>query len=131
MIDVWIDGSARPNPGIGGIGVVIKGEEVDVTFCKKLPGIVSSNQAEFYALNYALADLLNNQLSSKPITIHSDSQLLIGLITGQRKVSAGGAYIREYKRSLSLISKFNNLSFKQIPREENKHADSLASLAHL
>ena len=128
MIEIWIDGAARPNPGTGGIGVVIRGDNWDYTISEACQGRVSNNQAEYKALVRALSELVENRIpTNHEILIFSDSEMLVEQMCKRRQVARGGAYVPDYIQAMKLKLHFNNLSFQYIPREENAEADMLAS----
>jgi len=129
MINVWTDGAARPNPGKGGIGVVIRGETWDYTVSLPLPGKVSSNQAEYCALIHALTELIRNNCTDRPIQVYSDSQLMVYQMNGQWQIDRGGNYTEAYQQAVVLARKFSDLSFDWISRKENTEANALASKA--
>ena len=56
MIEVYIDGSSKGNPGPGGAGIVIKNAATkELLSAHGIPlGHVTNNQAEFLALKHAL-----------------------------------------------------------------------------
>lgn len=125
MINIYIDGAARPNPGKGGIGVVIRGDSWDYTISRPLTTKVTSNEAEYLALFAVLDELIKNNLHQKEITIFSDSQMMVEQIKGEREV-LGGAYAKWYNLVKTLLPLFENLKFEWIPREENAEANLLA-----
>lgn len=128
MIRVWIDGAARPNPGKGGIGVVIRGDGWDYTLSEAISGKVSNNQAEYLALSRALHELIQNDLQLHDLLILSDSEMLVEQMSNCRSVDKGGAYVNTYTFCARDMGKgFTNLKFKYIPREENSEANLLAS----
>ena len=128
MIKVYIDGSAKPNPGKGGIGITIQGDGWDYTISEAIPGKkVTNNLAEYEALVRALTELMKNKLEGHDIQILSDSEMLILQITGKRQVDRGGAYVSSYLKAKQLVKCFSRLSFMYIPREENAEANLLAS----
>ena len=59
MIEVYIDGSSKGNPGPGGAGIVIKNAATqEMLSTHGIPlGHVTNNQAEFLALKHALIEL--------------------------------------------------------------------------
>ena len=130
MISVWTDGAARPNPGKGGVGIIIRGENWDYTLSKKIDdGKVSSNEAEYSALCVALTELMKNNLINHEITVYSDAELLTLQMSGQKEVDRGGKYVKNYLKAKEFSEYFTNLRFQWIPREENTEANMLASKA--
>ena len=65
MIEVYIDGSSKGNPGPGGAGIVIQDKATQETLgIHGIPlGHVTNNQAEFLALKHALIELKTQGLS--------------------------------------------------------------------
>ena len=139
MIKIWIDGSSKPNPGKGGIGIVIRGATWDYplthgvvwdyTISEKCGDRVSNNQAEYRALNRALTELMKNECINKEIIVFSDSEMLTLQMSGEKKVDKGGAYVPDYMKAKQLLRYFTNIKFSWIPREENAEANLLASEA--
>ncbi len=127
MIDVFIDGSARPNPGLGGFGTVIQGDGLNITRSEKVSQYSTNNQCEYAALVSALEDLFLLRKFDCPITINSDSQLVILQMTDVQKANINGAYFKLYNQAIMLSKIFTNLKFNKIPREQNKEADRLAN----
>jgi len=126
-IRVNIDGSARPNPGKGGIGVVIQGDGWDYTISETCPKKrVSNNMAEYMALERALIELMKYGLINHEIEILSDSEMLVLQMLGEKKVDKG-AYVPEYMKAKQLRRYFSNLKFKWISRDLNSEANLLAS----
>ncbi|MFL6358286.1 MAG: reverse transcriptase-like protein [Nitrososphaeraceae archaeon] len=58
-----------------------------------------------------------------------NSRLVINQIKREFKVKAP-KIIPSYHKAKSLISKFNNIHFEWIPREQNKEADKLSYKAY-
>ena len=97
MIEVYIDGSSKGNPGPGGAGIVI----TDAVHTRRHSasteshcGYVTNNQAEFLALKHALIELKRQRLSSEHLSnILTDSQLgcrdLLPELESQGKSGAG------------------------------------------
>ena len=68
MIEVYIDGSSKGNPGPGGAGIVIQDSYTRVLGTHGIPlGHVTNNQAEFLALKHALTGIKTRGLSEQPI----------------------------------------------------------------
>lgn len=126
MLEVYIDGSCYPNPGNGGFGTVIKGGGLDLIVSEKVEGRVTNNYCEYSALVFALKKLIELEKNLEPITIYSDSQLIILQMTGKQKIAKGGMYAPLYLEALCLLELFEDIHFKQISREGNCEADRLA-----
>ncbi len=132
MIEVYIDGSSKGNPGPGGAGIVIQ-----ETTAKEIIGIhgiplgyVTNNQAEFLALKHALMELKNQRLSSDPVNIFTDSQLVVGIFSQNWKARANLELVMEIR---DLLKEFPQLTFAHVSGHNgnygNELADSLAQEA--
>lgn len=121
VIEVYIDGASRSNPGPAGAGIFIKKADT----IKKLAyflGNKTNNQAEYLALVLALI-----YLKSGNVKIVSDSELLVKQIKGEYKVRNEGL------KDLFILAEklLENFSYKiaHVLREKNKEADKLANIA--
>ena len=129
MIRIFTDGSCRPNPGKGGIGVVIQSDNWAYTISDVCTQKCTNNLAEYLAVRRALEELINNELMDEEIVINSDSEMLVLQMTDEKKVDKGGSYVPVYNEVKELLKKFSNVAFKWIPRCENSEANLLASKA--
>lgn len=127
-IKVYTDGAARPNPGKGGVGVVIRSEHWNYNISDVCSGKVTNNQAEYIAVIKAMQQLIDNELTQEEIIINSDSELLVEQLSGRRSVVAG-SYIEQYNIAKQMMKFFKNIKLVWIPREENGEANMLASKA--
>ena len=124
---IYIDGAARGNPGVAGIGVTIKnGQNENIRELYKYIGQTTNNIAEYTALVYALQEALI--LGLKDVVIHSDSELLVRQLNGEYKVKNSNLK-PYYEQFLHLKSGFDKLEVRQISRTENKESDKLANQA--
>ena len=132
MIEIYIDGSSKGNPGPGGAGIVIQD-----TATKEIIGIhgislgyVTNNQAEFLALKHALMELKKLLLSSDPVNILTDSQLVVGIFSQNWKARANLELVMEIR---DLLKEFPQLTFAYVRghngNQGNELADSLAQEA--
>ena len=132
MIEVYIDGSAKGNPGPGGAGVVIKKAATEeLLSAHGIPlGYVTNNQAEFLALKHALSELKTRDLTDNPIDILTDSQLVVGIFSQNWKARANLELVMEIR---GLVKEFPQLSFAYVRGHNgnpgNELADSLAQNA--
>jgi len=125
MLNIYIDGSVKDNPGPAAVGVVVADKEGDtlIEFGHYL-GRTTNNVAEYYALIMGLEQAL--VLKCDSVTVHTDSQLLARQLSGRYKVRS------EVLKSLydwvkRLQAGFKRFEVKHIPRSQNKLADRLAS----
>src|SRR5436190_21356013 len=82
MIEVFIDGSSKGNPGPGGAGIVIQDKATQETLgIHGIPlGYVTNNQAEFLALKHALMQLKKQRLSCDPLIISTESLAVVRIV---------------------------------------------------
>lgn len=124
LVQIYIDGAARGNPGPAGIGIVIKRGAASLTEISAFIGKTTNNVAEYIAFIRSLEEAL--VLGATKIECFSDSELLVKQIKGEYKVKNEGL-IPLYYHVKSLINKFKTFSIEYVTREENKHADKLAN----
>ncbi len=134
MINVYIDGASRGNPGEAGIGILMKTGDGDTIFSAAgYAGKMTNNQAEYNALIAALTKLKKShqthsgQSNTTLITIFSDSELVVKQLNGQYKVKEP-----ELKKLHEIVRKLMGeisakIEFKHIRREQNREADRLAN----
>lgn len=132
MINVYIDGGARGNPGPAAVGVYIADEKNNkiASFGEKI-GIATNNVAEYKAVIKALSWLLENKglIENGEINFFLDSKLIFSQICGLFKIKQAKLRellfeVREKEAQLGI-----KIHYFQIPREENKNADRLVNLA--
>jgi ribonuclease HI len=132
MIEVYIDGSSKGNPGPGGAGIVIKDKSTQETLgIHEIPlGYVTNNQAEFLALKHALIQLKKERLSHDPVNVLTDSQLVVGIFSQNWKARANLELVMEIR---DLLKEFPQLIFAYVRghngNQGNELADSLAQEA--
>ncbi len=132
MIEVYIDGSSKGNPGPGGAGIVIQGKAAQETLgIHGIPlGYVTNNQAEFLALKHALIELKKERLSHEPVNILTDSQLVVGIFSQNWKARANLDLVVEIK---AILREFPQVTFTYVRGHNgdpgNELADSLAQEA--
>ena len=118
MIEVFIDGSSKGNPGPGGAGIVIQDKATQETL-----GYVTNNQAEFLALKHALMELKNQRLSCDPVNILTDSQLVVGIFSQNWKARANLELVTEIR---NLLKEFPQLTFAYVRGHNGNHGNELA-----
>lgn len=124
---IYIDGASRGNPGPAGIGIVLGDEKNPGSkrMCKYI-GETTNNVAEYTALIYSLQEALI--LRAEEVVIHTDSELLAKQLDGHYKVK-DPALRSLYEQFLHLKGGFQQVIIKQIDRQKNPLADSLANEA--
>jgi ribonuclease HI len=127
MIEVYTDGRAEPNPGLGTYGFVIYKDGERLSSEHGVAGrAVTNNYAEYLGLIRALESLWPHL--GEEITVFSDSKLLVYQMKGEWKFKKG-AYREKYIKAKELAGKFSNLKFQWVPRERNAEADELTNIA--
>jgi len=119
------DGLSKGNPGTAAIGATIKDErgKMLATISKRI-GITTNNVAEYQALIAALQKAL--KLGGTHVIIRADSELMIRQLNGRYKIKSEGLKPL-YIEVTQLLAKFETVSLKHIPREQNSEADKLAN----
>jgi len=127
-IIAFIDGASRGNPGPAGAGIhLIDAADGRELLRLAIPlGHTTNNIAEYRALINALKKAV--ELKAAQIEVRSDSQLLIRQMRGEYRVK-NHAIAKLVIEAMNLLTKFESYEFVHIPREHNKVADHLASLA--
>jgi ribonuclease HI len=132
MIEVYIDGSSKGNPGPGGAGIVIQDKATQETIgIHGIPlGCVTNNQAEFLALKHALIELKTQRLSHEPVNILTDSQLVVGIFSQNWKARGNLELVMVIR---NLLKEFPHVTFAYVRghngNQGNELADSLAQEA--
>ena len=152
-ITIYSDGGARGNPGPAGIGVVIKmlpvtsknAQQLPVTISKSI-GPATNNQAEYRAVIEALKwikeNLANqpNRLNPAPgagpdglkdleIECFLDSELIVEQLNQRYKLKNEGLKPLFWEIRDLVMALGGKVTFKYIPREQNKEADKLVNIA--
>jgi len=126
LIDVYIDGASKGNPGPAGVGVILCQGGVVLKNISNYIGNTTNNFAEYTALIFALQEALI--IKADELNINTDSQLLCRQIKGEYKVKSPNI-VGLYNQAKQLISAFKKVSINHIPREMNSGADKLATQA--
>lgn len=125
-MNIYIDGASSGNPGDSGIGIIFcEGEETLHNFSEYI-GKQTNNFAEYSALIFALREAL--AMKVKSVQVYSDSELLCKQLKGEYKVKSENIK-HLFEQAVGLTRGFQEFKIIQIPREQNKGADKLASLA--
>jgi len=124
MIEVYIDGASKGNPGPSGAGVFIKGIKEPVFLSIPLESM-SNHEAEFHALLIALEYCVKNDLSM--VSFRTDSKIVEQSI--DKEYSKNEIFIPLLEKSLLLINQLDLFFIKWIPSNLNKVADELARKA--
>ena len=122
----WIDGGARGNPGPAGIGVLLEDEKGHKDAFYGYLGCATNNVAEYAALLILLHHALRRDATD--LTIHSDSQLLVKQMRGEYRVKNPRLQLL-HAAARRLVVRIPRVTFRHVPREENREADRLANQA--
>ena len=118
----WFDGSARPNPGRCGIGVVLKGPQGELVEISRDVGHGDSSDAEYCALIVTLEMAV--QMRAVPLVVYGDSQVVIDDV---RMLNNAASNLMEHRaRAHSLLGQLGSVHFYWIPRHKNAEADKLS-----
>jgi len=124
---IYTDGGSRGNPGPSAIGVVVGGKE----YCEQI-GKATNNVAEYQAVIFALKktrQILGGKKSIETeIEIRTDSELIQRQLSGKYRIKEEDLKIL-FVNVHNLLFDFKKVSFKHIPREENRRADFLVNKA--
>ena len=138
-LKVFSDGGSRGNPGPAAIGVVIRFEDDIIKEISNYLGTKTNNQAEYEAVVAALEwirkdlplaiDINITEDQDTEIDCFLDSQLVVEQLNGRYKIKNEG--LRPlFDKVRELIAELGGkVTFKYIPREENKDADTLVNRA--
>src|SRR5260370_36491781 len=125
--DTWtihIDGASRGNPGPSACAFVIaRPGEAPLEHAQRLSD-TTNNVAEYTALLQALQRA--SELGGRRLSILSDSELLVKQINGEYRVKNADLRVL-YAQVQDLLSKFDKVSVRHIPREQNGVADALCN----
>lgn len=127
VVDLFVDGGARGNPGPAGGGfAAFKGAE-KVLEGSEFYGEKTNNQAEYLALRTALRELYEKSPDAN-IKCYMDSQLVVEQMSGNYKVKSDKIrpIFEEVRR---IADQFKSFSIEHIEREQNSLADALANRA--
>jgi ribonuclease HI len=133
---VFCDGGARGNPGPAGIGVVIEREgkrgREQVAEISEYIGKTTNNQAEYRAVIRALEELLSNfqfPISQFQIVFFLDSELIIEQLKGNFRIKNLDLRTLNFKVQELIQRLGTQVTFRYVPRRQNKKADKLVNLA--
>lgn len=126
-LSLFTDGACRGNPGNGGAGAVLVGDNGEVIgTAKKFLGHCTNNIAEYEALILGLENALGNGATA--ISIYLDSELLVRQIQGVYRVK--NPTLKPLMTGVrALLDRFDAWQVAHVPRSENAAADKLANEA--
>ncbi|XP_050267271.1 uncharacterized protein LOC126712106 [Quercus robur] len=122
---VYMDGAT--NQRGAGLGLVlISPEEVIIEKSLRLGFSATNNEAEYETLLMGMS--MVQKMGGKIAELFSDSRLVVGQVRGELEARDPRmqGYLSQVRR---MQTKFESFDLSHIPRGENTHADSLATLA--
>ena len=106
MIQAYIDGSSKGNPGKSGAGVAIYNNDNLLVLIRGVPlGHGTNNQAELKALQIALDELTTLNYHQFDVNILTDSKLIVGLFSQGWKANSNLDIINPIKETLSTFKR--------------------------
>ncbi|MGY3778156.1 ribonuclease HI family protein [Isobaculum melis] len=124
MIHLYVDAATKGNPGISGIGIIIKTENIYEQSAFPLNGLYTNHQAEFEALKTGLKMLTQQNLTHEILKIYTDSNILAKVI--QRSYTKNPDYQPYLPFFEEQLAHFPLYFVEWIPEAKNKGADHLA-----
>ncbi len=124
-LSLYFDGAARNNPGPAGAGIMIKRNNIAVCAHGFYLGSKTNNQAEYLALILGIILVKKHMAPQEHVTIYGDSELLVQQMTGNYRVK--NPTLQQLFNAAYILSTDLSLTFKHIPRLQNKSADQLAN----
>jgi len=129
-IIIFTDGGSRGNPGPAAIGVVIEGVAKGIKEYSEFIGETTNNEAEYQAVIFGLKKARQlagrENLEKAEVEIRIDSELIARQLRGEYKVEEKNLQPL-FMEIWNLRFDFPEITFKEIPREENQRADRLVN----
>lgn len=130
---VYTDGGARGNPGPAAVGVVLyHGDELIHEFGKVISN-TTNNVAEYTALIQAFRCIEKRGLEPATVEFRLDSELVVKQMLGLYRVkdeNLKSLKVLVDDLMMALLRKgCQQITFKHVPRSENKKADRLVNQA--
>jgi len=126
LIEVYIDGASKGNPGPSGAGIFIKGNGITERYSIPL-GSMSNHEAEYHAFIKALEICIDKGLQDSVLSFRTDSQLVSQAV--EKEFVKNKLYTPLLEHALRLSKQIPLFFIKWIPSAENKAADELARQA--
>jgi ribonuclease HI len=121
---IHCDGTALPNPGMVGIGVVLLSPTGTTFTLSQALGVRGcNNEAEAAALIAALR--LAQQHGARALHIRSDSAVVIEQTSGTTRTKIA-RLAKPFAEARELLATFDLIDFQLVPRRQNAQADALA-----
>ncbi len=132
IINIFTDGGSRGNPGIAGVGAVLKFPNETKKYSQFLGDKITNNEAEYQALIFALKKTkqLIGKTKSKEAVLKcfADSELMVKQLNHQYKLNNENIQ-KMFIEIWNLMLDFKKVEITHIFREKNKEADEMANKA--
>jgi ribonuclease HI len=129
VLIVHTDGGARGNPGQAACAFVVEADGKVLFKASRFLGKTTNNLAEYQGVLAAIKYLSANRnlLSGRRVVFYLDSELVVRQLAGLYKIK--NENLKELNEEIKkIISKeLMDISFKNIPRSQNKIADYLVN----
>jgi ribonuclease HI len=124
---VHVDGGARGNPGPAAIAAVLSDPDGDIVGERaETIGRATNNVAEYRALLLGIEAA--RALGAQELDIVGDSELIARQVRGEYKVKDPA--LRElHGQVVAALDDFDGWTIRNVPREDNAHADRLVNAA--
>lgn len=124
---LWVDGTALPNPGRIGLGLVLQSPRGDTRFESRLPNLHGcNNEAELIAFCHGLR--LAAEAGAERLLVVSDSDFVVRHVRGQAHTTVA-RFIPLIEEARALAAGFAEVDLRWLPRHRNQEADRLARQA--
>jgi ribonuclease HI len=122
---MYSDGGSRGNPGPSAAGfVIMNSDEQVVSEGGVYLGITTNNQAEYHGVRLGLERAL--ELNVKTLDVYIDSMLVVNQMNGAYSVKNRELW-PIHERIRDLVSRFDRVTFRHVPRERNQLADGMVN----
>lgn len=125
---IYTDGAARGNPGLAGLGAILRDAETEEVLAELATflGVRTNNYAEWSAVEAALDEA--RRLGATHVELRMDSELVARQISGIYKVKHPDLK-PIHQRVMEQLRGFAGYTVGHVPRELNKDADRLSNVA--
>ena len=131
-LTIYTDGGARGNPGPSAVGVVIIQDNQIIKKHSQFIGRATNNQAEYKAVVLALQKakffLGKQKAKNTELNFCLDSELVVKHLNHEYRLTDKELQVLFFE-IWNLILDFKKVSFRHIPRAQNKEADKLVNEA--
>jgi len=127
---LFFDGASRTGPRgniIARVGLVLVSlQNYVIPSAFSLIEPCSNNVAEYNALLIGMQ--IANEIGVKNLEAYSDSKLIVNQVCGEYEVRHEDL-VPYFNATIFMAERFRNFYIDHVPRQQNAHADALASLA--